>query len=82
MRKDGRTWDKKEPARQKGYRRLYLRYKNDVTGAAQTRLHREVRLIQMPCCGQMLAYRGSFVWRFNCTVASTASMRSPPAAMA
>src|SRR5215469_9206708 len=28
------------------------------------------------------AYRGSFVRRFNCTVASTASMRSPPAAMA
>jgi len=28
------------------------------------------------------AYRGSFVHRFNCTVASTASMRSPPAAMA
>jgi Amidase len=28
------------------------------------------------------AYRGSFVRRFNCTVASTAWMRSPPAAMA
>src|SRR5262249_33950140 len=28
------------------------------------------------------AYRGSFVRRFNCTVASTASMRSPPAAIA
>jgi hypothetical protein len=28
------------------------------------------------------AYRGSFVRRFNCTVASTASMRSPPSAMA
>jgi len=81
MRKDGRTWDNKELARQKGYRRLYLRYKNDIAGAAQTRLHREVRLIQMPCCGQM-PYRGSFVRRFNCTVASTASMHSPPAAMA
>jgi hypothetical protein len=28
------------------------------------------------------AYRGSFVRCFNCTVASIASMRSPPAAMA
>ena len=27
-------------------------------------------------------YRGSFVRRFNCTVASMASMRSAPAAMA
>jgi len=30
----------------------------------KTRAH--FRLIQIPCCGQMLAYRGSFVRRFNC----------------
>jgi hypothetical protein len=30
MRKDGRTWSKTEPSRQKPYRYLYLRYKNEV----------------------------------------------------
>ena len=30
MRKDGRTHSPDEPARQSGYRKLYLRYKHDM----------------------------------------------------